>query len=322
MWTTRVCALLKTFRHILIYAIIYGILWCLIPEMEREVLSSMPLLFDVVSKAQSMDKIRDNILRAAFLATAWPFLACAGPTIFVELGCFSMTCFSIAAQCNPQGVLNARHKTYWRSILREASLRVPPLMAWRDENGRLHRSRTRGRKDSIVGVHKPNDGMYARHVFLETLGDFCRCSMPSALLEEEIVDIDGVRCRSFRVCTLRTRRNVRVISIFVVTRKDPSIPVKRWNQLVDIGDRLATIHANRVPWAPLIGWDVMIDKTGPVILEGNLGGSVTMQLMNPRNPMVSRDLARQWLDDLREAHRANVFDRPDAHPSVTPGRHL
>lgn len=305
-------------RHVLIFAIVHAILMCCIPRMERVVLERAVRMFPILSRAQNILGLPDNMVRASFLAIVWPFAVLAGPVVFVELGCFSMMCFALAARLRPDGVLRFRRKQSWRRLLRHHGIRTPTILAHIDKKGRVIAD-TPMIDAKICGVRKPERGMYGRGVRLESVADFLERRGRDEALEAEVVDVDGVRGRSFRVCTLNTRFGVRLIAIFTMTlRTSASIPIEHWRRLRDIGASLARVHGASLPWAPLVGWDVMIDAQGCVVLEGNLGGSVSMQFMSRQLGVVDATNARQWIEAVRDAHRHGLYRRASR---VHGGRH-
>lgn len=284
--------------------------------MERNVLLSTPRMYPLIIKAQGIDRgWSDNVLRAALLAVVWPFAVIAGPSLFVELGCFSMTCFALACQAHPCGVLRGRSKLFWRSILKQHSLNRPKLFAHRDSRGVVHVFDARS---GIMGISKPELGMYGRNVREMSIERFCVEREPSYVFEGEVDEIDGHRGHSYRVCTFRCRSETRVISIFAMSRTRSEIPIDRWNRLVLVGDRLAHVHASsQLGWAPLIGWDVMISKIGEcIVLEGNLGGSASPQFMNATLGTIPQSLAQRWMHELRESHLHGVYKFPPQPSSV------
>lgn len=285
--------------HVFVYALVYAILLLLMPRMERTLLLEARQQLQVYEAAQNFRDLYENVLKASLLATLWPFLSCAPSVVFVGLGCFSMSCFAVACRTDAARTIYAANKLYWHRVAQLHRLRTPTLYGVCDEHGvlRLYDA------DSKAGVRKPLRGMYGCGVYRDTLASFTRTCQPNELFQEEICDERGMAC-CYRVCTLNTGRRCRTVSIFCFSPKTSSIPSGLWFDLCAYGKRLAALHAEQLPWAPLVGWDIMCDRRGPVLLEGNLGG-----LFGGCDPTkwVNCDAARHWREEVRRSFHSDYY---------------
>lgn len=125
------------------------------------------------------------------------------------------------------------------------------------------------------------------------------------------MDSDQEKSRTYRLCTLNTNDSCRTISIFCMNLRRSKIASAMWHRLCEHGKRLSALHVKRLPWAPLVGWDIMCDEKGLVLLEGNLGGSVGLHLVPipTRLGWVDRDTALRWRQEVRRAFHSNYYAR-------------
>tara|TARA_B100000989_G_C19139074_1_gene302558 strand:- start:187 stop:447 length:261 start_codon:yes stop_codon:yes gene_type:complete len=81
--------------------------------------------------------------------------------------------------------------------------------------------------------------------------------------------------------------------------------------LVNFGHKLCRVHSKRLDFAPLVGWDLIVDENDQhvFVLEGNLGGAVGMHLIPfpTRLGVVREKLAVQWLADLEISVENNIY---------------
>lgn len=296
--------MLRSVRHVWVYIIVYAVITlCVLDPIERRTLCEIPRYFGVYAQAQSLASIRSNVLKAGTLITVWPFVAAMPARIFVETGCFSMSCFALACRASPSRAIEASSKLFWRRIFEEGGVPVPKLIAVCDEASRCVVTRT----DLKDGIRKPLRSMYAIGVAPCSLEDFEQTPIAGTLLEERMLD---PLC--YRVCTLRTLRGTRVRSIFAmqIRGEGTRISPERWNRLRAFGKALATVHDARLEFAPLVGWDVMRDTSdGFVALEGNLGGSLGFHAIPTLSDLgrVDLDVANAWVYEVREAERAQLY---------------
>lgn len=296
-------------RHVVVFLVVYSVLVCLMPPMERELLFGSPSQVLTYARLQNMGKIRINVLKAACMACIWPFAVHAGPQLFVELGGFSMACFAIACRADVALVERMTRKRFWHRILRAEGGITPRLIAVCDSRARVRVI------DPLTteGVRKPDRGMYAMAVRRERLRDFCATPKPDDMLQEEVKTFDGVPGKSYRLCTFLCARGVRVVSLFVMSLSDATVPPRVWRRLFEYGACvLAELHGRRFGSVPLVGWDLMHrEDDAVVVLEGNPGGSLGMHIVPFACQIgaVSSSIATTWLADLRDAHAAGLYDK-------------
>ena len=295
-------------RHLRVFLLLYVVLAVSMPVMEQSVLLQSFRKLGLYANLQNFATYRTNVVKASCLLTIWPYAVRFSPKFFVEMGCFSMSCFALACNAAPDMVREAVTKLYWYNLLREEGIRTPRLLAVSDRRGAVKVIETGVER----GVRKPNRGMYANGVERATLEIFKNSPATDEILQEEIVDASGVEGRTYRVCTLRGRRGCNVISIFIMTLSigcTTSIPYGLWKRLCALGGQLTTVHDKHMPWAPLVGWDVMQSADGLFVLEGNLGGSVGLHIipLPTRLGWVRDDVAKYWIETLRDAHHAGVY---------------
>lgn len=296
-------SLLRNLRHVWVYIVVYAVLLCFMHPMDRRTLCESWKYFQVYSTAQNFASIHFNVVKAGILVAIWPFAAVMSAKVFVETGCFSMSCFALACRARSNGAIEASCKLFWRRIFEESGVPVPKLIAVCDETSNC----TVVRNDLNSGMRKPLRSMYGIGVVPCSLDEFLKIPTRNSLLEEVMVNP-----LSYRVCTLRTLRGTRVRAMFVMKLKgDTRIPSRVWNDLLEFGRRLAKIHESRLQFAPLVGWDVMHDASnGFVALEGNLGGSLGFHAI-PRSSDLGRvdpAIANAWVHEVREADRAQFYD--------------
>ena len=275
------------------YIVAYVACVFIMHPMDRALLFTAPKKLRVYRIAQNFREYGVNIFKAGALAALWPFITIGPKRLFVECGFFSMACFGVASSVSPRGVIQGASKLFWRKLAQEHRLRTPTLHAVSDKDGVCHIAHATAKPC----VCKPVYGMYGRNVRRDTLENFARNCGPNEVLEGEILDAQGNRPLAFRVCTLNVHRRARVVTIFGMAffGRRNHIDHSQWDRLRAHGRRLARVHQTRLPWAPLVGWDVVCDKRGrAVVLEGNLGGSLAFF------GCLNAQLARRWVDDVRE----------------------
>lgn len=296
-------------RHLVVFSVVYTIMAARLPRMEGLLLRNALLNVSLYSELQNFVQIRTNGVKAACLLCIWPFAVHAGPTVFVELGCFSMACFAIACDRNASIVRAGASKLFWYTFLTRKGIRTPRIIAWYDDACRLRV----GRCTECFGVRKPDRGMYGIDVRRQTLKEFRDTPRALDIFQTEVRSWGNTHGRSYRICSFRCRRRgVRVISIFVITlRRYASVDAIVWNALVQFGKQvLCRVHEQHFPSVPLIGWDVMYtDEEQVVVLEGNFGGSVGVHLVPFLTEIGAVDplTARTWCDDLRDSHGCDYY---------------
>ena len=289
------------------FMVIYALLVCYLPSMERDILLDSIFYIRSYASLQNMREIRINSVKAACLACIWPFAVHAGPRMFVELGGFSMACFAIASRVDKKQVQRTTSKLFWNDLFRRVSIPTPRLIAWCDARERVHMVN----RSIQNGVRKPDRGMYGLAVRRETLSAFLRSPKANDILQEEIQSSDGVAGKSFRICTFRGARGVRVLAVFIMSLSNATIAPVVWNELIEFAKRfLVQVHSLHFSTLPLIGWDVMHTHNGVVALEGNPGGSLGMHLIPFMCQIgaVDASIAATWLRDLREAYSLGIYD--------------
>jgi hypothetical protein len=290
-------------RHVVVYIIVYTILLMIMPSMERSILLESCKNIQIYKSAQNFEFIYINVLKAGILLSVWPFVSCAPSVLFVETGCFSMLCFAIACRTDSKRTIQAANKLFWHKLANSHNFRTPELYGVCDEMGVLTMYDT----SSEIGIRKPLKGMYAYRVKRDTAINFKQTCVANELFQEEIID-EHDTSRTYRVCTLNTDHKCRTISIFCMNANHFKITSQMWADLCTYGERLASLHIDQLPWAPLIGWDIMRDKKGFVLLEGNLGGNVGQHLTClTRLGWVNRDSARYWREEVRRSFHANYY---------------
>ena len=302
----------KKMRHLIVFLVVYGILVALLPHMELELLKNVRKNILLYAELQNFVQIRTNAIKACCLLCIWPFAVHAGPVMFVELGCFSMACFAIACLNDIDLVRRSTSKLFWHSFCNRHKIRTPGIIAWYDKASVLHISD----RSKLVGVRKPDRGMYGLGVHREEFAKFCSKPVALDILQCEVTSSDDIAGRSYRICTFRSRRRAtRVISVFVITlRKGASIDPRVWNKLVFFGTEvLSRLHDVEFTSVPLIGWDVMHDDSGElVVLEGNLGGSVGIHIVPFLSSIGSVDhvTASTWVNELRDSFCHKHYNSP------------
>ena len=219
-----------------------------------------------------------------------------------------MLCFAIACKNSASDACDAASKLFWHRVCRDGDLRTPQIIAVCDEDGIIHRHS----EDASRGISKPMNGMYGNDVESTSFDAFCKRARRDHILVEEIAA--NPPCLSYRLCTFKTARGTRVISLFVMSLSQPTqIPWERWNKLKNFGAKLCQVHSRALQFAPLVGWDLIVDENdGRIfVLEGNLGGAVGMHLIPfpTKLGVVREELATRWLAELGEAVSKNIYSR-------------
>jgi hypothetical protein len=282
-------------RHLLVFCVVYAVLVYFLPQMERELWLGVKPRFSVYAKLQNVRHIRINFVKGACLLCIWPFMVHAGPRIFVEMGGFSMACFAIACSSDRLRVERATSKLFWHSLFLSADVPTPRLIALCDQEGRARLIDTSLTK----GVRKPDRGMYGVDVRRQTTDEFIRTPKACDILQEEIQST-GRAGETYRISTFRCARGTRIISVFLESLRNASIPASLWERLIQFARRhLVPLHAFQLMSLPLIGWDIIHTRNDTfVVLEGNPGGSGS----------VNAGIAATWVSDLREAHALGIYD--------------
>lgn len=297
---------LRQARHVWVFLVVYALLVALVlGPLERRTLLEGPRHLAVYARAQNFAAIRFNAVKGGILLAVWPFVAGFSPVTFVESGAFSMCCFALACRAAPDCAVRASCKLFWHRLFESVGLPTPTLVATSDATARC----TVWTTGVPLGVRKPLRSMYGLGVNACSLCQFLQTPLPNQLLQERVDDPHEI---SYRICTLRTLRATSARAIFVMTLRGRKtrIALGRWRALRAFGARLATVHAARLPWAPLVGWDVMHDRRrGFVVLEGNLGGSFGFHAIPAPSDLgwVDGPMARAWIDEVRQADRAGLF---------------